>query len=167
MSSGYTCKTCNEFHPGLPIAYGAEAPAYWASVPPDERQRRGELSSDQCVIDENFFVLGRLEIPIVGEPEIFSWNVWVSLSETNFMRVQELWKMRGREREPPYFGWLNTSLPCYPETLNLKVQLHTRAIGLRPFVELEATDHPLSIEQRTGITMLRVQEIAECVLHSQ
>jgi hypothetical protein len=31
---------------------------------------------------------------------------------------------------------------------------------------LEHTDHPLAIEQRNGITMQRVQEIAECVLHT-
>ena len=166
MTTGYTCKTCNEFHPGLPTSYGAEAPAYWEAIPPEERQDRGELSSDQCVIDEHFFILGRLEIPVVGEPEPFSWNVWVSLSETNFVRVQELWKTNGREQEPPYFGWLNTSLPYYPETLGLKTHVHTRPVGERPFIELEHTDHPLAIEQRTGITMQRVQEIAECVLHS-
>jgi hypothetical protein len=37
---------------------------------------------------------------------------------------------------------------------------------MRPYVELELTDHPLAIEQRTGISIERVQEIAECVLHS-
>ena len=147
------------------MSYGAEAPAYWEAIPPDERQDRGELSSDQCVIDEQFFILGRLEVPIIGEPEPFSWNVWVSLSETNFVRVQELWKSNGREQEPPYFGWLNTSLPCYPDTLNLKTHVHTRPVGERPFIELEATDHPLAVEQRNGITIQRVQEIAECVLH--
>jgi len=54
------------------MSYGAEAPAYWEAIPPEERQARGELSSDQCVIDEHFFILGRLELPIVGEPEPFS-----------------------------------------------------------------------------------------------
>jgi hypothetical protein len=148
------------------MSYVAEAPVYWEAIPSEERQRRGELSSDQCAIDgEHFFVLGRLEIPIVGESERFAWNVWVSLSETNFVRMRELWNKQGRECEPPYFGWLSTSLPCYPDTLNLKTHVHTRLVGERPFVELEATDHPLAIEQRNGITMQRVQEIAECVLH--
>jgi hypothetical protein len=35
----------------------------------------------------------------------------------------------------------------------------------RPLVELEPTDHPLAVEQRTGITLGRVQEIAETLLH--
>jgi hypothetical protein len=36
---------------------------------------------------------------------------------------------------------------------------------VRPFIELEPTDHPLAIEQRTGISWERVREIAELVLH--
>jgi len=32
-------------------------------------------------------------------------------------------------------------------------------------IELEQTDHPLALEQRHGITVQRVQEIAEQVLH--
>jgi hypothetical protein len=32
-------------------------------------------------------------------------------------------------------------------------------------VTLEASDHPLSIEQRDGITMARVREIVEAALH--
>jgi len=126
------------------------------------------LSSDQCVIDdEHFFVLGRLEIPVLdADEDLFSWNVWVSLSEKNFGRMSELWETEGRENEPPYFGWLSTALPCYPETtLHLKTNVHTRPIGERPFIELEPTEHPLAIEQRNGITLKRVQEIAECALH--
>jgi hypothetical protein len=53
----------------------------------------------------------------------------------------------------------------YPETLNLKTNVYTQPVGVRPFIELEPTDHPLAIEQRTGISWERVQEIAELVLH--
>ena len=165
---GYTCKTCGEFHSGLPFSYGAEAPAIWFGLPENERDSRALLSSDQCVIDEKyFFVFGRLEISVLDAKEIFSWNVWVSLSEKSFNRMSELWESEGRENEPPYFGWLSTQLPCYPEeTLNLKTNVHTRSLGERPFVELEPTEHPLAVEQRDGITLARVQEIAECALHS-
>jgi hypothetical protein len=38
-------------------------------------------------------------------------------------------------------------------------------VGERPTITLEATDHPLSLEQRHGITMARVQQIAEAALH--
>ncbi len=110
---GYQCSTCGEFHSGLPFSYGSPAPAPYFDIPESERDDRVLLSSDRCVIDdEHFFVLGRLEVPVLDADEnLFSWNVWVSLSEKNFNRATELWETEGRESEPPYFGWLSTSLP--------------------------------------------------------
>ena len=65
------------------------------------------------------------------------------------------------------FGWLMADLPTYePTTLNLKTMVQTRPLGLRPLVELEPTDHPLAVEQREGITVARVQSIAEQLLHA-
>jgi hypothetical protein len=148
--------------------YGAAAPALWFMIPEEERETRCVLSSDQCIIDDrHFFIVGNLEIPVAGVEEHFSWDVWVSLSDRNFARACELWEQEGRESEPPYFGWLSTALPGYPDTLSLKTMVHTREVGRRPWVELEPTDHPLAIEQREGITLDRVQEIAELVLHGQ
>ena len=78
----------------------------------------------------------------------------------------QLWTTPGRESEPPYFGFLCTELPLYqPSTLGLKTMVHTQPVGYRPTVELESTEHPLAVEQRTGITLARVQEIAELLLH--
>lgn len=165
-SRGYHCRVCGEHHDGRPLHYGAAAPAVYYDIPEAERAERVLLSSDQCVIDdEYFFIVGNIDIAVIGHDELFSWDVWVSLSRTSFTRAHQLWNTSGRESEPPYFGWLSTALPGYPDTLNLKTHVHTRAIGRRPFVELEPTDHPLAVEQRTGITWDRVQEIAELVLH--
>lgn len=146
--------------------YRAEAPESWFLIPEDERDRRCLLSSDQCVVDdEHYFIIGNLELPVVGIDEPFSWDVWVSLSRRNFERASDLWEQPGREAEPPYFGWLCTSLPGYPSTLLLKTHVHTRDVGRKPRIELERTDHPLAVEQREGITLSRVQEIAEFILH--
>ena len=165
---GYKCSTCNDFHTDLPLSYGSPAPAPYFDIPEADRDERALLSSDQCVIDEEqFFILGRLEIPILdADEDLFSWNVWVSLSKENFTRASELCNTKGRESEPPYFGWLSTSLPCYDlTTFLLKTNVHTRPVGERPFIELEPTDHPLANEQRNGITLKRLQEIAERCLH--
>ncbi|MFI0986366.1 DUF2199 domain-containing protein [Streptomyces exfoliatus] len=97
--------------------------------------------------------------------DTFSWGVWVSLSEENFARTHDLWDDPAREQEPPYFGWLSTELPVYPHsTLQLKTHVHTRAVGQRPLIELEPTDHPLAVEQREGITTSRVRELADLLL---
>jgi hypothetical protein len=166
MKKGYHCRTCGEYHDDLPLHYGAAAPIYWFGIPANERKERCVLSSDQCILDEeHFFIVGNLEIPVIGSEEMFSWDVWVSLSAKNFARACDIWEQPGRESEPPYFGWLSTALPYDPETVNLKTMVHTREVGRRPWIELEPTDHPLAVEQREGITWERVQQIAELVLH--
>ena len=165
-ADGFICQTCGQFHEGLPMDFGSEAPAAYYSIPPEERAARCELTADLCVIDETeFFVRGCLEIPVVGGEGPFTWGVWTSLSKQSFQRMAELWESPERDGEPPFFGWLCTSLPLYPVTLLLKTHVHTRPLGQRPFVELEANDHPLAIEQRQGITMDRVRQIAEALLH--
>ena len=165
--SGYRCSRCGELHTDLAFSYHAEAPDHWYQIPEAQRDARTVLSTDQCEIDgEHFFVRGLIQIPVIDGPNDFRWGVWVSLSPTNYQRMMDLWYQAGRESEPPYFGWLQTQLPLYPPTLNLKAMVHTRPVGMRPLVELEPTDHPLAVEQRQGITMTRVQEIAEQLLHS-
>lgn len=165
--NGWRCRCCGEWHEELPMHFGAPAPALWYQIPEEERATRAELSSDLCLIDgEHGFIVGNLEILVRETGEIFSWDVWVSLSLANFKRAFELWEQPGRETEPPYFGWLSTSLPGYPETLHLKTLVHTCEVGRRPRIELEPTDHPLAVEQREGITLERVREIAEAVLHN-
>jgi hypothetical protein len=79
------------------------------------------------------------------------WGVWVSLSADSFLRMSEMWESPTRQTEPPYFGWLSTTLPGYPETLNLKTNVHTQPVGTRPLIELEPTDHPLAIDQRPAL----------------
>jgi hypothetical protein len=165
---GYYCATCGEYHPGPPLSYSVEAPYQWFAIPQEEREIRAELTSDQCIIDgQHFFVRGQLELPIVDHLAPFVWGAWFSLSEENLRRATGLWEQEERENEPPYFGWLCTALPGYPSTLNLKTMLQTLPVGDRPFVEVEPIDHPLAVEQRSGITMNRVREIAEIVLHQE
>jgi hypothetical protein len=57
------------------------------------------------------------------------------------------------------------AIPGYPETLNLKTMVHIQSVVLRPEVELEPTEHPLSVEQRHGITWERLNQIASIANH--
>ena len=168
MPASFKCSQCDEIHEGLPLSFGADAPAAYYAIPEHQRAERAILSSDQCIIDDtHYFVRACLDIPIHGGTDVFRWGVWVSLSEQSFERMTELWETKGREFELPYFGWLCTPLPIYPETTNLKTQVHTRPLGERPSIELEPTDHPLAVEQRTGISPARAREIAETLLHQR
>lgn len=163
---GYICSICGKYHEDLPLSYGSDKPEQWYDIAPEEREKRSEFNDDLFVIDDKyFFIRGCIEIPIIDGEGTFTWGVWVTLSKDNFIRANEIWNDIDRENEPPYFGWLCTSIPCYPDTMFLKTQVLTRAVGERPLIEVELTNHPLALEQKTGITMKRVQEIAEYMLH--
>jgi hypothetical protein len=165
-AAGFHCRQCGEYHAELAMSFGAEAPAFYDMLPPEEREQRADCCSDLCVIDDRwYFVRGCLEIPVLDGDGPFIWGVWASVSETSFKRIIQVLETPGREAEPPYFGWLSTALPGYPQTLKLKTHVHTMPIGVRPRIELEPTDHPLAVEQREGITMARVREINELLLH--
>ena len=161
-SDGYQCPSCGEWHEGPPLSYAAPAPALVLNMAEEERARRVVLLGETCVLDDqHFFVRARIEIPIRDCEEAFEWVVWVSLSESNFQRTLAHWDMPWRESDPPAVGWLSTHLSPYtPSTINLKTVVYTQPLGFRPIVEVEPTDHPLAIEQRDGITLRRVHEIA-------
>ena len=164
--TGFVCATCGEFHDELPMCLGAPAPALWSALPEAERAMRGELTSDQCIIDDKyFFVLGRILLPVLGSKEHFVWLAWVSLSEANFMRSCELWETEGRENEPACFGWLQSDFPYQPSTLGLATSVQTMPVGERPLIRIQATDHPLFYEQQEGITRQRVQQWVEAAWH--
>lgn len=163
---GFNCRVCGQYHDEVPLSYRAEAPALWYELTVEARQHRAQLSMDTCVVDNQFFfVLGNIEIPIIASDQTFTWTVWASLSQPNFERAIRLWNQPEREHEPPYFGWLSTSLAVYPETLNLKTHVHTGKVGQRFTIELEPTEHPLALEQRHGVTLERIHRLAEIILH--
>lgn len=166
MNTTWKCNLCDQWHTELPFAYGPSHPDLYFDLPKEERDERVEVDQDFCVIDgKHFFVRGRLEIPVIDSDEVFAWDVWVSQSETNFKRTIKLMNTEGRESEEPYFGWLSNNLHLYPDTTILKVHVHTKPVGIVPIIELEPTEHPLAVEQRNGITLARVKEIAALILH--
>jgi hypothetical protein len=161
----FKCAACEEWHEGMP-SFGAVAPLYYYAIPEAEREERCHLTSDTCIVDDEFFfVRGCIEIPVIGESEPYVWGAWVSLSSTSFDEFVSCFDKPDRSEFGPYFGWLSSSLLVYPSTENLKTHLYIREPGMRPFIELEPTDHPLAIEQQAGITVERVAEIYAAYMH--
>lgn len=162
----YRCIHCGRDHDGIP-AFHSDRPAPYWDVPVDRRDSDVFLTSDSCVIaDRFFFVHGCLEIPIHGADDVLIWGVWVSLKEDNFFIWQDNYDVPSRSHVGPFFGWLCTQLPVYPDTMHLKTLVHLRDDGIRPRIELEATDHPLSKEQREGISVERALELVHLVQDS-
>ena len=167
MAFTFQCSVCGKTHEGVP-SFGAEAPWSYDRIPVDERNARGDLGSDDCIIDGTmFFVRGCIEIPVHGETDPLTWGVWVSLSEASHSQWIRSFDQERRSHIGPFFGWLNALLAPYPSTLNLKTRVHLRDHGLRPRVELEPTDHLLAVEQRNGISSARVADIYARVVHGE
>jgi len=165
MTFEFLCTASGQTHQGMP-ALDAAAPLSYYAVPADERDARCRLDADACVIDgAYYFVRGCLEIPVHGEREPFSWGVWVSLSEQSFTQWGACFESERRSHVGPFFGWLNAALAPYPDTVNLKTRVHLRDGFIRPFIELEPTDHPLAVEQRKGISAGRVATLYALVVH--
>lgn len=126
------------------------------------------LTADQCVVDgRRFYLRGRIPIPVAGMAEPFLWGVWAEVNARYFLRTTELWSVAGREAEPPFPGRLDTNLFPFGNTLQLPVTVQTQVVGRRPHFVVTDSDHPLAVEQRLGITMRRVEQLAELVLHGQ
>jgi hypothetical protein len=165
MDYAWTCKCCGKQYNTLPLDWAFRAPDPWFAVPEAERDQRGKLDQDLCMIDnKDFFVRGCLEIPLIDANDCFTWGVWVSVSRENFERVLELWDATITDEDDPFFGWLCNDLDGYPTTYALKTMGHLRNSGKRPFIELEPTDHPLAVEQRQGISIKRVEEMMASLL---
>lgn len=157
------CAICGERHDELPTEYETLGPVYYEQMSEKEQETKSEMHDTWCVLEldgPHYFVKGILELPIAGQDEPFWWIAWVSLSPENFARFIE--KKRPRIEEP-MFGWFSSDLPAYPDTVNLKVMVHDEGTGQLPFFELEPTDHPLSIEFYSEMTLAQVHAIADIV----
>jgi hypothetical protein len=155
VSHHYVCSTCDERHEGLPMSYRLEHPDLDPGTTSFEYSRDGEL----CTVGEHHFILANLHLPY-SDDEYFVWTCWVSLSGTSLARIDAHWESKGRENDEPAFGWFSNFLPTYePGTWALKARVHQSAIGIRPWIELEPTDHPLAVEQREGIADERIAAV--------
>jgi len=162
----WDCASCGTQHRGL-FDLSSARPEAW----PDGEEWRPNLeviesshvlAEDFCILNgEHFFVRCLLLLPIrgVGADAIFGFGIWSTLSKKNFELYVDTFDSGDQGNLGPWFGWLSNRLHGYPDTLNLKCQIHPRANRQRPFVELESVDHPLAIEQRDGITLDRLLDI--------
>jgi hypothetical protein len=147
----FVCSSCGKTHDGLPdLAF--DRPAYAQDVPEQEREKRVDLGSDLCVVDdEHYFIRGIIEIPIRGQEDYFGIGAWVSQKRENFLTYKE---NSGSSTIGPFFGWLSNDFMFGGErTLSLKTMAHFRGASARPRIVLEPTAHPLATAQREGLTL--------------
>lgn len=165
----WSCSTCGETHEDVPLSFAADYPDKYANMSLRERELRAIASSDQCVIDENeFYVRGCLEIPLLETDGVFLWGLWASIWKDDYLEIADCWNEDGRKYgHGPYKGRLANSLKRYysPDTANLKLSINLQAVGQRPLFIIEDPDHPLGVAQRNGMTNQEVHDLVSLLMH--
>jgi hypothetical protein len=161
----YICACCGKKHSGIPPSFAADFPDPYANLSREERDTRTVVGSDQCIIDqEQFYIRGCIELPVLDTDGVFLWGVWARVHEEDFDEISDHWESEGREKKiGPYKGRLANSLSIYPETFNMKLEIQIEPVGTRPRFRLAELEHLLTVEQRTGLTLEKAREYA-CLL---
>jgi hypothetical protein len=154
----YTCSCCGKVHEGLPDL-SFDRPGYVAEVPEEEMKDRVKLNEDLCIVDgEHYFIRGVLKIPIHNYDQDLGFGVWVSQKKENFETYLNNYDTSDIG---PFFGWLSNEFRFGGQpTTNLKTMAHFQGNGQRPLIELDESDHPLSLAQRNGISLDEAWKIA-------
>ena len=165
----FKCSECDEVHTGSP-SFSHNHPALVYSIPEEERENRLYLTDDLCVVDDkHFFIRVVLEVPIIGMDDPFTWGVWVSQSEENFMSYQN--SFGADQSGNTTFGWLVANVAYYSTNDSngfyetLKCDVHWREKGKRPYITLHEVKHELFEDQQNGISWNKAIEIAQIVMH--
>ncbi len=163
--NSFLCSSCGQEHPGLPLSFTADYPDPYANLSAEARELRAVVSSDQCIIDQQeFYIRGCLEVPIVGTGGIFMWGLWARVHETDFDQISDHWESEGREAIiGPYKGHLANALSIYTDTLDQRIEVRISPVGIRPLFVVEDTGTALYDEQHLGVSPQKAAERA-CLL---
>jgi hypothetical protein len=161
---GYLCKVCGQEHSRFPLDITFISPLAYLEVPEDQRDRRGVLTSDACILDgERYFLRGDLCIPVREEDYAFVWGLWAEVSWSTFRRYATLLRSDA-PNEPPHAGVLSNIMPGYQGVHGHPVTIHFETDAERPQFTLLASDSRLYGEQAEGVSIDRLFEIAHALL---
>ncbi|HLY26573.1 MAG TPA: DUF2199 domain-containing protein [Aggregatilineales bacterium] len=159
----FKCPECGKIHDLSQAALVFRMPRHVAElrreIGKEEFAARVQMNDDLCCIDEKlYFIRGVLEVPVKELDATFEWGLWALVDQVDFNHYVELWDADIDEHEPPFTGWLSGSPPEYPESDMAEVVIHMRSNGMRPMFMISASDQPLGIAQREGITPAEVHQ---------
>jgi len=161
----FQCSKCNEIHQGVP-SFSFDAPALYYDIPEQERESRVFLTTDSCVIDdEYYFAKGLLELSVFGLEETLTFTPWVSLSESNFSQFQDSLEVENASEYGPMFGWFCSQIDEFTDCEGLKTSLVFQDKNYRPKIDIEESDHPLSVAYHNSISQTLLIKIVEGYLH--
>ncbi|MEX2274485.1 MAG: DUF2199 domain-containing protein [Actinomycetota bacterium] len=166
---GFICSICGARHAGPPTAYESTAPQAWFALSEQDRAERGRIDGEIAMITGSgglrAFLRGSIEIPVAEAQQPLVMTVWVELGAADLREVLGSWHDADRADGPPLLSVLANDVLGFPASVGLGALLYPREVGTRPRIQLTPDEHPLVVAQRDGITIERVQQIAELVAH--
>lgn len=166
------CGTCGGEHDLSEMEPSYTYPDAYLDMSPEARRLRAMVGTDDCRLRDSdgtaarYFLRVLLPMPVLGEPEACAWGVWAEVSESAFTRTRQLWNDPAQLDEPPFQGTLANALSCYSATLGLPGAVKLSGPAVVPtFLLAHELDHPLALEQRSGVHPERVVEWLFAHLH--
>jgi hypothetical protein len=148
------------------LDFGFSLPDVVWALKKEERELRATSNSDLCGLDnQRFFVRAIAFIPITGTKKRFGWGLWAEVDAAAFDRYVELYDADARG-EPPVAGQIANSIAGYPSLEGHPVDVVFGTASERPTLTLHVSPHPLSLEQRKGVSIARVHEI-NAIVHGE
>jgi hypothetical protein len=158
--AGFRCETCGEWHEGMSKDFGYAKPFGWEATTSEDR-----LEPDFATMGEDRFIRTILELPVHGGASPLVLGVWVTQSKASFEGYLEGMKTGRGHALPPSFGFLASSVLGFPDSLMLKTRVHQLPGKLRPWIELEPTDHPLAQAFWHGLSPAEEKRLIARFLH--
>ena len=157
----HICPSCGTGHDEISGSIPVSLPTLVAAVALHERQDRVWCNDELCVLDdEHFFVYGSISLSVSDHPgKEFLWGAWAKVTDDDFFLFQDMLNDELRTGFHEFNGVLATDIPFYPPTLDIAVTIQTQAFPNRPLFQLDGSNHPLAVEQKTGIPAQHVYRI--------
>ena len=157
------CSVCGETHDGWP-ALTFNSPSSYHELTENEKQSIAKIDSDFCEItyedQTDRFIRVTLKQKIKDSKQELDYGLWVSLSEQSWNDYKSNYDNENHEVQ--YFGWLNSRIPEYGNTLNIPTTVITKKGNDRPeIIPHEDHEHEFVEDFYTGIS----KEEAEKRIH--
>lgn len=163
----YTCSECGEIHEGIPRLH-FDKPIYYFDVE-EADQPQTEFRDGGCSLvlegERHYFVQCLFELHVHGTDEPLEMVVWLSLSEQNYEKFYQLKGHIIGEDVPPMVGWFSSRIPTFEGTEEVVGRIWLQSGDELPVLELQPTDHPLSVCAQEGISKEQVVEILSKLSH--
>lgn len=159
----FTCDQCGKEH-SLFLSMELPLPKIIREMSAEEREKRIRSNNSFFLLDSKWFLMkGKIIVPIKETNKDFSWIVWIKVAKDDFLLNVDKGKRGIKSDAFSYHGWLESILPFYEKSHELKIKFD-HSDNLLPLVEV-ISDSNLRDDQKDGVTMKKAIRLMEKFHH--